>query len=174
MMINILKEKMRKLMKAEQDFYKQHIQSKPDKEIPENIIDEHRMLQHKITHFGDECASYPELFDILEQWMVDVKGQKDCNEEMIKEVCDTLDFEKAISEIGDLPDMIQQFVKEHGFKITDRGFGCGGWHIGVPCNEINARRLCYLLHLNFPLQIRAGIIRVERHFWKWRFPDLRH
>lgn len=172
-----LKEKMRELIKAERDYYYKYISSQDlnsdkEKNVPPMVMDEYKRLKHRKERFGDECASHPELFDVLTPWMVDVVGKGSCSEELKKETICSMNFENGISKQGNLADIIQRFVKDNNFKITDRSFSCDSWQIGIPCNEFESRRLCTLLHHRFKKAIEVGLIKIQRHFWHWRFSDL--
>lgn len=37
----------------------------------------------------------------------------------------------------------------------------------MTCTEMEARRLCTLIHLRFHKAIDMGLIKVVRHWWHW-------
>lgn len=170
-----------KEMKKEYDFYQEHIEpiiiaaSKNEEnisiEIPDNIQHKYDMIRDDVNLCGDELASYPELFDVMQCWMIDVCGEgfKEIPEDFLEKEIDIEDF---LDQYGNLAHSISDFVKLSGFTITDRGGGTTGWHIGVPCNDSDANKLCSLLHNNFAGAIELDLIAVYKRFWGHRLPNL--
>jgi hypothetical protein len=172
--------KMAALMIADDDFLRSHpeLMQGPLPKEAEEVLEQSKRLHHKVERYGKELASDPDFFDVMQQWMVDVVGccsEESCpTDEQLKEVLGTLDFRKFISERSGIAAAVQEYVESFDFVITDSGGGAGGWHIGVPCNENDCRKLCRLLHNRFGSAIKAGLIKVVRHFWQWRLPTLRN
>lgn len=139
------------------------------KQIPDKILAQREILHRDTESFGKELAARPEFFDVMQPWMVDVKGEGDGIDVLALE---DLDFKRMIEQQGPLASQIQNFITNNGYHITDRGGGAKNWHVGVPCNEAEARRLCSMLHIQFKKAIDSGIIRVVKHFWGWKLPTL--
>lgn len=177
--------KMAMLMLAEMKFHEENIvpiikKENPDlaegttvpiTNLPEELKQRRKSLHHDVEQYGKELAARPEFFDIMQPWMVDVVGCKGdgCD---VKEVLEDLDFKKMIEQQGPLAAQVQKFITECGFEITDRGGGGGSWHVGVPCNDVEARKLCSLVHIQFKKAIDYKLIKVIRHFWGWKLPTL--
>ena len=176
MELNEAYKKMAKLMKDESDYYDKNIKPYLKHNIDDKVFKEKDNLANEVKYFGKELAGDPYIYPILEHFMIDIKGC--CGEAGEKEqekVSKTLDFKEFIDSQGSIPSMIQNFIEYNGFKITDRGGGAGGcWHIGVPCNDSDANRLCILLHINFKNLIDKKYIRIVRNFWGYKLPGLKN
>lgn len=130
-------------------------------------------VKNGVGRVQDEVASYPAVEKILIPWMIDVCGNSsEANEDSMKQALDDLNLKDFIDKCGSLASTVQNVVKSWGFKITDSGGGCCGWHIGIPCNEKDANQLCDLLHNYFKYSIEKGYLTVYKHFWKFRLPGL--
>lgn len=140
--------------------------SKEDKEKREAI-------QRDTKHLEAEIASYPEMFDILEPWMVDISGKGECSQERLERSLYN-GMEEFVNQFGNLASEIQSFITASGFKITDRAGGCGSWDLGVPCTEMDSRRLCTLLHGRFAKAIELKLLKVSRRWWGWCVPGVRN
>jgi hypothetical protein len=142
--------------------------------------DTRMQLQKDVNSLGARLASYPELFDELQPWMVDISGKGSCSNERLEKTIMTIDapdedkFKAFIDEFGNLASEIQAFIIDAGFEITDRGGGSCGWDLGIPCNEPDSRRLCTLLHSKYAKAIELGLITVYRKFWDWKVPEIRN
>jgi len=147
----------------------------------ENLVPDKGESLHKcnmaslaIKKYGEYLAGHPLFFDIMKHWMVDVKGKGAGTGEDIEEGLESLDFFEMTEKIGGgLAKSIRGVIEENGFKITDAGGCVESWHLGVPCNEIDSRRLCTLIYMKFGKAIKAGLILVERKFWGWKLPTVR-
>jgi hypothetical protein len=194
--INEIFNKMAVLMARDCKFMLEHYKNEENEAYTTDSIgklspedqEKYNEIKHELNRYRDEVGAIPEMFDILEPWMVDVHGNSDINpESIIKSLNNESDVENfdvvlektttdklldGIAQTGGLQKSVIDFVKLHGFKITDSGGGCGGWHIGVPCNESTARRLCTMIYTQFSKAIKAGLLRVDRHFWRWKLPGL--
>jgi len=161
-------EHMARLMKSVDDYFVAHIK---DKEVVgDEVLEEHQFLMDEVHLFGEQLASYPHFFEILEAWMVDISGTGDMAE--IKEYPE--DFVEFIKKQGSLAAGVQQYIEDQGFEITDRGGGKGRWTLGVPCTTTNMRKLTAILHAQFARAIDAGTIRIYVRFFHWRLPTLRN
>jgi hypothetical protein len=135
--------------------------------------DAREALRNKIKHLEAEIASYPEMFDILEPWMVDISGKGECSQERLeRSLYDGM--KEFVDQFGNLASEVQSFVTAAGFNITDRAGGCGGWDLGVPCTEMDSRRLCTLLHGRFAKAIKLKLFKVSRTWWGWCVPGVRN
>lgn len=140
-------------------------------EIPENIQQEYDALHDDVNMCGDELASYPQFFDIMKCWMIDVCGEG--RKEIPKNFLETdIDIDEFLDQYGNLAHSVTNFVKKSGFVITDRGGGSTGWHFGVPCTDTEANKLCSLLHQQFSGAIELDLIAVYKRFWGHRLPNL--
>lgn len=167
----IAEQKMAQLMLAEKEFIEAH----PNlKETPVEI-EQAEKLKKAINLYGKQLAADPFFFDIMIQWMVDVKGNNsefEYNDLNILTQGVENDVDDLINAQGSLANQVQKVIESHGFQITDRGIGGNRWHVGVPCNEADSRSLCSLLQQTFRKSLEVGAIKVVRHFWEWRLPTL--
>ena len=130
-----------------------------------------------IHRFENRLMAMPSLFDKLEYWMVDIVGkadEEDNAEIIIEDFLKSGDMHKAVKESDNLCALVWEYVTEHGFEITDCGGGCSSWHIGVPCNEPESRRLIKLVHKDFKAFLAEDVLSIERMFWGVKWPDLRN
>ncbi|MDO8640087.1 MAG: hypothetical protein Q7R33_00920 [Nitrosarchaeum sp.] len=185
--VKTAERKLATCMKLEMDFHNEHMQAANYEamsnsgsviELSKTLRDQYDQLRRNTERCGEELATYPELFDVMECWMVDVKGSCRTQINDINQVfsSDNLvdEIKSLVDQTGNLTHSITQFVEQHGFVITDRGCGCDSWHIGVPCNDSNARRLCSLLHLTYSKAIELNLIKVVKHFWGFKLPGLKN
>tara|TARA_R110002049_G_scaffold177616_2_gene344812 strand:- start:441 stop:1031 length:591 start_codon:yes stop_codon:yes gene_type:complete len=136
------------------------------------LIDELRQAESATTQFEKELMTYPELFDELKIWMVDVVGESSdtCNAKEIFNVFEeTGDMHEAVAKHDNVCALVRSYLTEIGFIITDSGGGCGGWHLGVPCTEPESRKLIKLMRQDFAEFFEAGVLKMKRMFWgaKW-------
>jgi hypothetical protein len=140
-----------------------------------NEVEQAEKLKQAVNSYGKQLASDPFFFDIMIQWMVDVKGNNsefECNDlNTLTQVVEN-DTDDLINQQGSLANQVQKVIESNGFQITDRGIGGNRWHVGVPCNEVDSRRLCSLLNQTFKKSLELGAIKIVRHFWEWRLPTL--
>ena len=147
-------------------------------ELTEEEIREHNALRHDARKFADELAADPYFFDILESYMTDVVGTGGCpTDDAVKAGIESAVEKGEMFEFitklgGNLADAIRRYIQGLGFRISDSGGGCGGWHYGVRGNEPDSRRLCAALHKQFKPAIDAGLIKIRRHHWGYRLPTL--
>jgi hypothetical protein len=134
----------------------------------------HKAAKHAVKLFGDELAGMPQFRDELICWMVDVTGEGEPSDESKREALRTLNFARLTGKAGgNLASTIREWIADKLYmQITDSGGGCGGWHMGVPCNEEQSRTLCKSLHSEFARAIDSGLIKVLCRFWGWRLPGL--
>ena len=178
------REKMRGLLSERDELYRQHglagngpgITSE-DTELNKALHDVHE----RERRLGFRLASYPHIRPHLWCWMVDVHGTESnlCSEEAFEEglhmlhESDKAGFAaRAGGSLGQL--LVHDFIsRELGMRITDTGGGCGGWHIGTPCDQVEMESLTASLHAKFAKAIAAGLLEVRVKFWNWRFKEQR-
>lgn len=73
---------------------------------------------------------------------------------------------------GVLIDLISKDIKELGLVITDRGFGCGGGHIGIPCTDNEKDGLINLIWCKYHRAVVAGLIFPKITWFSPIFRDL--
>jgi hypothetical protein len=143
-------------------------------ELSEEAEREIQFAQKKMESFSLSCYSLPWLHKEMKAWMVDVKfgsenpfsDVKCCGddieslEEMDKKLDMLMEDPEAFTEQsgGSIMKRVGDFIKSEGFKITDRGGGGSGGHIGCPCTDAEMERLLTLLHINFKKAIDAKLI----------------
>jgi hypothetical protein len=119
-------------------------------------------------------ASDPILRANMIPWMIDFEGD---------ESPAGVDYDKlktdqkvmltaANANFGTLPKEIRTWITGHGFEISDSGSSANGWHLGVPCTDLEAALLCKLAHEQLETHLDAGVLTVSLKFWGWRFRGL--
>lgn len=104
--------------------------------------------------------------------MVDIEGE-DLPENFTEDIVKSGDFENipsALSKASDLCASIRMGLSNWEFRISDSGGGCGGWHLGCPCTEMESRKLCTLIHSKYGYYIQEGILGVSRKYWSMPKP----
>jgi len=137
----------------------------------------------KVERLGKAFYAMPHIQPFLEAWMVDLKWgdsnpfhEKDQKKEdlPIQDINVTEqqveELEKDISLLeknpqaftaktaGPLFQTVEQFLSEHGFKVSDRGGGPSGGHIGYSCTDSEKDRLLFLLYSKFNKAIDKDLI----------------
>ena len=174
------KLKMARLMYTRDKFQQEHSSGESESglavsaiEEDASIVQQYRDLEYEVIKFSEELAAHPLFSDIMISWMVDIHGTGHVEDDSFKTVIDDQDFKAFVNRTGgNLAAMIQEVVEEAGFHITDRGGGGCSWHIGIPCNDAEARALGALVHLRFQKALVAGLIDIRKKFWKHRLPGL--
>lgn len=127
--------------------------------------------------FGQQCAADPAIREHLAGcWMVDISGYDNPEPERLNELLESrgLDIKGFVNDLSSLGSRVRAVVEgELDIGITDSGAGCGGWDMGVPCDDRQARQLCDRLYKSFAIQIAAGALTVTKKFWGWHFPEMR-
>jgi len=130
-------------------------------------------IEQEIKHAEEKVASYPQMKYCMLPWMVDVCGN--CSEvdtNTMEQALEDLNIENFICKNGSIAESVQSAIRSWGFKITDRGGGVGGWHIGVPCDDHYSEQLCCLLHQKFKYAIEKEYITIYKRFWGFKIKDL--
>lgn len=146
-------------------------QEEAEEKHPE-LVEELRQAEVATKQFEKELMTYPELFDELKIWMVDVVGESNdkCNaEDIFTAFKKTGDMHEAVANHDNICVLVRSYLTEKRFKITDSGGGCGGWHLGVPCTEPESRKMIRLMRRDFAEFFEAGVLKMKRMFWgaKW-------
>jgi len=175
--IKLAEQMLAACLKDEYDFYNKHIDplvkeaQKENKEavIPQNIQEEFEQLKDDTSLCEDELASYPEIFDAMQCWVIEISG------EGIRESLPDLskiDVDDFIDQYGNLAHEVLRTIREEGFKVSDMAGMQDGWNIGIPCSESEAKRLCTFLHEKFKTAIELDLMIIYKRFWSHRFPNL--
>jgi len=122
-------------------------------------------------------AADPQLRQHMVPWMIDFEGDESPKgiewDKHEKGNVDRKDFVAAVrADFGELPRKVRAWIEEHHFEISDSGSGCGGWHLGVPCSDKDAARLCQLAQDKLKVYLDAGVLTICLRFWGWRFEDV--
>lgn len=163
-------KKMATLMKAEADFHPFWVERSDDKSIDERYSD----LRNAVRAFGEELAAIPYYRETMICWMVDINGiSSECENESLENAIATNDIRSYVERIGgNLAVSVEEAIATAGFHVTDRGGGGCRWHIGVPCDDTTAKRLCNFLNVRFQRAITSGMLRITKRFWSFRLPGL--
>jgi hypothetical protein len=130
------------------------------------------IAQHETQKFAHTLYSDPMMFDLMWCWMVDIEGE-DLSENFAEDVIKSGEFENIPSSLSNASNLCESIITGlsiWGFNITDSGGGCGGWHLGYPCTEMESRRLCTLIHTKYSYYIQEGMLRVARKYWSMPKP----
>lgn len=107
----------------------------------------------------------------MSKWMVDIKGKCDVSEETMKEVLlsESLSSDSVkefVSSLSNITDVINNWIKENGYESSDCGGGVGGFHIGVPFDDvIKAAMYAMRLSERFSNLIASGLVWVQIKTW---------
>jgi hypothetical protein len=168
---------MAQFMKAEKDFYDQHLKArrpKTDKEA-EALLSLQRQLEvlrARTRQFGNIVAADPNLFDVIESWIVCVEGKGSVAKETLKSFEESADIDELIDRASNLGSSVKQFMRSAGYFICDMGAGAGGWDIGVRCTNKDSMDLCTVLHRKFRSAIDMGLLEISRKLGEHRLPGL--
>ena len=137
----------------------------------DDLYSEYQHLQYKIESYSRELMSDPYFFDIVRSSSIDIHGCTLPKESFAKIVQDPINVDKLLSEEDNLANSVRKFVDSLGFKIVHSGCGSGGeWDLGVEsCTEMDARRICALLHIQFRSAIAEGTLRITRRHMEEAF-----
>lgn len=136
---------------------------------------EYKNAEAELNVFEQELRTYPEFFDELVMWMVDVIGYSD-NKYNAKEIFSL--FEKlknmpdAVANHDNIAALIKEYLTYNGFIITDFGGGAGEWHIGVPCTENESRKMIRLLRNDFREFFEENVLALSRWTYGPRWKNL--
>lgn len=120
---------------------------KNQNEFEKSIYEEREKLERDIKRYSKYLLSFPHIRPFIKLYMVDIKfGSEipysnkkfdECNlEEEVLDVLIKNPEEFTNKTAGNLISQIgKELYENFGLIITDRGFGCGGGHIGCPCTE---------------------------------------
>ena len=145
------------------------------READPKLHEQMREARNELKSYGDYLMSFPELFDTLKIWMVDVYGQanhEDNGEQIIANYFNGRSIEAAVTDQDGLCDYVFQFIDSHGFDITDTGGGCGMWHMGAYCTEQESRNLLRLMHEHFKEFLEEEALVLKRIYWGIEWPDV--
>jgi hypothetical protein len=133
--------------------------AKPDPKIDE--------LQVNLKRKAQAVLGHPRSFEHVKCWMVDAIGyQTECDVSPSL-VAEMEDFgHKYVERFGALPSEVRLFMSN--WDLTDSGGGCGSWHLGCHCTELEAKELCSALYSRFQHAIDRGILTIRRTPWSLR------
>jgi len=135
--------------------------------ISKDVEDLHAKLKRK----SQAVLGHPYSFDRVQCWMVDAVGfntECDISPELI---ADMEDFShRYMEKFGALPTEVRMLMSQ--WDLTDSGGGCGNWHLGCHCTEIEAKELCAALYDHFRHAIDRGILTIRRTPWSLRLKDV--
>jgi len=118
----------------------------------------------------ERLACDPELRRHMRPWMLDFCGtsepawarqEREPNEDEAHAAMLISHDEVAVE--------LLRWLHDKGFTVTDSGSGKGGWHMGVPCTDADAERLCRLVHGAWGNLLSLGFFTMRLRFWGWRF-----
>ena len=120
----------------------------------------------------EQCAADPELRKHLTSFMVDFHGTQEPDWVKEKRLPEgrMFEFDESVrAEYAGLSKVLQSWLHENGFRVTDTGGGVTGWDVGVRGNYEDSTRLCDMAYEKFGEYITAGVLTVSLRFWGWRF-----
>ncbi|MFA5766418.1 MAG: hypothetical protein WC919_00655 [Candidatus Paceibacterota bacterium] len=129
--------------------------------IDELRVELRRKAQAVMGHYSS--------FRCVKCWMVDAVGHQtecDISPELVAEIEEDATHElghKYVEKFGALPSEVREVMSK--WDLTDSGGGCGSWHLGCHCTDIEAKELCRTLHERFQHAIDRGILTIRRSFW---------
>lgn len=133
-----------------------------------------KALESERKSFLNQMASDPTLRPHMWCWMVDISGKQEPAWVAEGRNPQGQEFEDSVKAKNLLSSDVRKVIEDAGFRITDSGSGCGGWDLGVPCNDEESRRLCDLLHTKFRDHIDADLLEVHLKFWGWHINGIRN
>jgi len=70
-------------------------------------------------------------------YMLDFWGNTgNADGEAMMEALKTMDFKDALAKQGSLPQVIEAWVVQENYKVSDRGLGGDRWHLGIPFDDL--------------------------------------
>lgn len=173
MHIKLAEKMLAACLKNEFDFYQKHIEpllnENKDTVIPEKIQKEFEELQDETEFCEDELASYPEIFEAMTCWMIEISG------EGIKESIPDLskiDVNEFIDQYGNLAHEVIQTLRKEDIQISNLAGTKNSWNIGILCTDTESKRLCAFLHEKFKSAIELRLMIIYKKFWNHRFSNL--
>jgi hypothetical protein len=165
------------LMKNEADFHKEFLsdtvmQGEEDHGKVKELYRQYQWLKSYTREFGNELAANPHFFDVMESWVVYLKGKDSVDKERIKVAVEKDDVDELIEQTGGLASSIKNYLKEQGYQICDISAGEDGWDIGVRCSEKKSRDLCVEIHQRYYRTIEIGLLSLSRRFSGHCLPGL--
>jgi hypothetical protein len=164
---------------------KHEIYGQMNEGIEESVrTDFHRQLQdidNQIRRMFSYLCGIPDKFREVVMWMVDVQATSSSDldaaglaamtnvegeepEDVIRSV---------VSQIGgDLYKHVVNTLDRNGFKISDRGAGLSGWHVGVWCTSEDADRMIVLMRSEYKEELENYSIALRRMPWSFGFKGL--
>lgn len=168
---------MARFMKAEKDFYDEHLKARRPKTQEEVETLEKRQKQLEILRartrqFGNIIAADPNLFNVIEPWIVCVEGKESVTQKTLKSFVESADIDELINRASNLGASVKEFMRSAGYFICNMSAGEDGWDIGVRCTNKDSMDLCTVLHRKFRLAINMGLLEISRKFGEHRLPGL--
>lgn len=168
---------MATLLKNEEDFHKEFLadnvqQGEEDHEKVKELYRRYQWLKSCTREFGNELAANPHFFDIMESWVVYLKGKDTVDKERMKAAYEKDDVDELIEQTGGLAPSIKSYLKEKGYQICDIGAGEDGWDLGVRCSEKKSRDLCIEIYQRYHRAIELELLSVARRFSGHCLPGL--
>ncbi len=118
----------------------------------------------------EQCAADSELRKHMTCCMVDFHGTQEPDWAKEKRLPEGQEFDAALkAEYAGLAKVLQVWLHENHFHVTDTGGGVTGWDVGVPGTYEDSTRLCDMAYEKFGEFISAGVLTVALRFWGWRF-----
>lgn len=136
---------------------------------------EYKKATANLDAFEQELKTYPEFFDELIIWMVDIIGQSDRADngrDIFESFIKAYNMPDAVAKNDNIAALVSEYLTQKGFEITDMGGGGGAWHIGVPCTESESRKMIGLMRNDFDEFFKEGVLVMKRWDWGARWKDL--
>jgi len=168
---------MAQLMKKEADFHKESlsksvVKGEEDSKKVEEIYRQYQWLKSTTREFGNELAANPHFFDVMESWIVYIKGRDSVDQDRMKSALEKDDVDGLLEQTGSLASSLKDHLRNRGYQICDMGAGEDGWDIGVRCSEKKSRDLCVEIHQRYYKTIELGLLSISRRFAGHCLPGL--
>jgi len=116
------------LMKKEADFHKEFlsdnvVKGEEDPKKVEEIYRQYQWLKSTTREFGNELAANPHFFDVMESWVVYIKGRDSVDQGRIKNALEKDDVDGLLEQTGSLASSLKNHLKNCGYQICDMGAG---------------------------------------------------
>lgn len=172
------KKRYVKLCLKKQALYAKDAGAEEDSEIRKQVEEVDRQIKRMFSYL----CGIPEKFKHVVMWMVDVQAASTCGAGDVQKLMsqaadDGLEHSDAIRRTvakigGELYENVSRTLERNGFRISDRGGGLSGWHVGVWCTSEDADRMVELIRREYKEEIENYVIALRRMPWSLGFKGL--
>jgi hypothetical protein len=144
---------------------------------PQDFKKKLRDIEYEIAMLMQQVAASPEFHDDLLTTRVTAEIHWQVPASVIQDMfampVNTEEFDATvIRNGGDMVELVPTQIKAWGYECEPPTLEERSFIVGSVCTHARAGRLCQLLYMTYPDQIRTREITVRRGFYGYHFPDL--